>query len=193
MRGYLSFILVLLASSALLSAVLVSGSPSSLDFSKAISAERAYLAQMDAKEAAMEAIRQGAEEGFSDYDETHSTAGCMHCPGLCMAALPPFPSPPNYCDKALCDMCFRESDARAAAETGVQERLSLLRAHDFGDGFDISIGPADAEAMLRPVPEAKNGFALDSVRLRSAMRIDASSESLRISGFSELPEGVVIK
>jgi outer membrane murein-binding lipoprotein Lpp len=193
MRGYLSFILVLLATSALLSAMLIAGSASSTDFSKAISAERAYLAQMDAKEAAMEAMRQGVRAGFSDYDKTHSTDNCRHCPGACMETVAPFPRPPNYCDTGLCGTCFRESEARAAAEAGAQERLSLLRTHRFYDDLGVSIGAADAEVLLRPAPEGKNGFALDSVRLRSAMQVNASSDALSINGYSELPRGMVIR
>jgi len=188
MRGYLSFVLALVACGVLLSCHSLLNSSSSFDLSKAISVERAYGIQMDTKEAAMESIRQGAAAGFVAYDVGHETGNCTHCPGLCLP-----PPAPDYCDAALCERCFIESGARASAEGGALASLDALRGHQSDDAFAISLGKTDLEVFLEPDPLSKNGFSFSHARLRTPLWIEAGSVALGISASSELPAGLVIR
>lgn len=187
MRGYVSFVLVFLASAIALSSysLLSSGFP---DISKAICAERAYGLQMNIKETALESVREGALEGFADYDVSHDVRSCVHCPGAC---LPP-PSP-NHCDPALCMGCFREDEARLSAALGAQARLASLHQHGFDGSFSIILGQPHLDVFLKPDPLSRNGFSVDYAILRSPLKISVRSDSMEISAASELPEGMVIR
>ena len=186
MRGYISFVLVFVAAGILLSSYsLLAPSP---DLSRAVSVERAYGLQMNIKEAALESIRQGAIQGFSDYDEVHYLENCLNCPGACTP-----PPSPNPCDVMLCAKCFREDEARASAIQGAQTQLGKLHDHQFDKAFATSISSPEIEVFLQADPLSNNGFSLSHSRLRSALEIMVESEGLEISAQSELPAGMVIE
>ncbi|MEW6721785.1 MAG: hypothetical protein AB1324_00830 [Candidatus Micrarchaeota archaeon] len=192
MRGYVSFVLVFSSALLLSSLILLYDSSGRADLSKAVTAERAYGIQMNAKEAAIESVRGGAESGFSAYDTVHSLENCTHCTDHGCAPLSD-PPPPNYCSEALCDGCFRESGAREAALSSAQARLSALRGHEFDRDFNVSIGNAELEAFLAPDGTAKNGFALSGVRFRRALQIDVQSGKFGIFAAGKIPQGVTLE
>lgn len=192
MRGYVSFLLVFVSILLFLSLMQLRFASSPPDLSMAVAFERSYCIEMNAKEAAIETLRQGAEAGFAGYDSTHSIEACIHCQDNgCAYPAPPAPPPPNICDAALCLGCFRESEARWAAETGA---ASALRALGVSDGdFDAAFGVASAESFLRHDPAGRNGFALDKVRLREQIPISFGSVRFGLSSRSELPKGLVVR
>ncbi|MEW6748081.1 MAG: hypothetical protein AB1295_00025 [Candidatus Micrarchaeota archaeon] len=187
MRGYVSFVLVFLAASVMLSAYGLQ-SATRPDLSRAVSAERAYGLQMDIKQSATESIRQGALEGFTLYDNAHDVDKCIHCPGACLP-----PPAPNRCDPAICALCFREDEARESAISGAQDRLAALAKHSFDGQFQALITAPSMDVLLRPDPARHNGFSIDYTVLRSPLSVSVRSESLEISAFSELPGGLVIR
>jgi len=117
MRGYLSFLLVLASASLILSLIEASEAPSKISFSRAIAAERAYQAQMNAKEMALEAIRDGGVRYFQEYNLTH---------------------PPGCKDPQL-PCHFRMDEAALAAKTGSYLYAAQLRPDAFSPGMDVRI------------------------------------------------------
>ncbi len=192
MRGYISFLLVFASVLLFLSLMELRLASGSTDLSSAIRLERANGFGMNAKEAAAECIRQGARDGFADYDSAHSLGSCAHCPdNICAYPVPPAPPPPNFCDATLCLGCFRESGARLAAEAGAAAAMRSLSVSD-GD-FEAAFGGAEVESFLRHDPAGRNGFALDSVRLREPLPISFGSVKLRILSSAALPRGLVVR
>lgn len=110
-------------------------SAAQIDLSEAIAAERVYQAQMNAKEALLEAARRGALEAYSEYDLSHSQEACVrYCPEMGVCAVPG--NPP--CDPVLCGaQCFRVSDAEAAAEYGAMAGMRGAAAAEFDPDVDI--------------------------------------------------------
>lgn len=186
MRGYVSFVLVFVAAGILLSSYSMLTPAYSSDLSKAVWVERAYGLQMNIKEAAIESIRQGAQEGFDGYDSSHSLEDCLHCPGACGP-----PPSPNPCDSLLCKKCFREDEARASAILGAQIQLTKLQLHQFDKQFTTLLSPSEIEVFLQADPLSRNGFSLSYSRLRTPLLI--SVEGLELSAQSELPAGMVIR
>lgn len=189
MKGYVSFVLASAAILLGLSLMRLQLSWSGFDLSPAIAIERAYGESMNMKETALEAMRQGALGGFGSYDASHDMEGCSHCPeSFCSYAMPP---PPNFCDAERCGSCFRESDARAAAEKGAEDALGSL---SFPDGdFGHSVGGTDTEAFLRHDISGRNGFSLDYLRLRQPLRLGLAPGRLGLSAEASLPEGLVVR
>lgn len=191
-QGYLSFIVVFASLVLIFSLLEVQAASGSIDLSKAVSVERAYGVQMNAKEAAIESVRHGALYGFTEYDNSHDINLCRHCPdSFCIPSVPPA-APPNYCDPLLCSRCFREPDARMAAEQHAIAGLDLLRNHQFDADFELQLGQPSIEAFTRAEPLSKNGFALGHVRFRSDLAMNASSPKLGLSAYGRLPGGMVI-
>lgn len=194
MRGYLSFVLVFLSTILLLSVVSLLAQARTSDLSKALSFERSYAVQMNAKECIIETARQGAAAGFASYDASHDISLCRHCTDhFCVPPTPANPLPPNRCQESLCAQCFRESEARAASEAGALLALSSLENHRFDDEFNASHGPAVMEAYLAAEPESKNGFGLSMLRFRRELQIGFHSEKFRIDAGSKLPGNMVIR
>ncbi len=192
MRGYVSFMLAFCCVMLLLSLAALRLSASDIDLSSAIALERVEGASLNLKEAAAEAARQGAAAGFAAYDSAHSVGACRHCPdSFCSYAIPPAPPPPGYCDALLCSSCFREGEARAAAESGAAASVASLPAEE-GD-VELRIGQAAFESSLRPDPLGRNGFALDYVRLKETLELHASLPAFGISLDGRLPSGMVIR
>ncbi len=192
MRGYISFVLAFCCVLLLISLAALRRSASDIDLSPAIALERLEGSSLNMKEAAVEAAREGAASGFASYDLTHSVEGCRHCPDSpCAYPIPPAPPPPNYCDPLLCASCFREAEARAAAESGAAESVASLpsAAGDVG----LRIGPARFESSLSGDPLGRNGFALGHVRLAEALELDASIPAYGLSLDASLPTGMVIR
>ncbi len=190
MRGYLSFILVLVSLQLVFSLLEVKSASESTDLSKAISVERTYSVQMNVKECILEAARQGASEGFAAYDASHDIRLCRHCPDSYCS---PVPAAPNRCDPLLCEQCFREGEARAEAERQALSMIDLLRTHQFDSDFLITIGGAELEAFTKADVTAKNSYALDYLRLRGDLSIRLESEKLGLSAVAKIPRGVVIE
>jgi hypothetical protein len=188
LRGYLTFIVVLAALALVLAMLEMNLAAGDMDFSKAVAVERAYGLQMNAKEAVLEAARQGANEGFGAYDGTHSLAACRACMDHgCMAMMPP------SCDVAACRACFRENEARQAAEAGAAAAVAGLAKHRFDKDFQVSIGGFACVARLRAEPAARNLFALDSISLGKRLAIGVRSDKFGVSAGAALPEGMVIE
>ena len=180
MRAYLSFVLVLLSLTlvfSLLELNLHSHSP------KALLVERSYSLSMNVKENILESLRQGAEEGFVDYNEKHELEKCIHCP-ICH---------PDVCDPVRCMECFREHEAREQARLCALSRLDGLRGHVFDPDFDISIGDAEIDVFTYAQPLAKNGFGLHSVRIKKDITIRLGSEKFGMTGEARVPGGVSIE
>jgi len=190
MRGYLSFILVLVSLQLILSLLEVKEASDSADLSKALSVERAYSLHMNVKECIMESARQGAQEGFTAYDNSHDIKLCRHCPD---AYCSPIPSASNHCDSLLCSQCFREEEARAEAEQYALSRIDLLRSHQFDFDFKVTILDVRIEVFTKADGMAKNGYALDYLRFREDLGIRLGSEKLDLSADAEIPRGVVVE
>ena len=109
MRGYFSFILVF-ASVLLLLNLFHSFSDLNDNYSKEIAIEKAYQLQLNAKEAIMEAARQGARQGLIEYTLLHAIEG----------------------DYSL-------EDARDAARKKAFERISTLHGWEFEPEFEVKI------------------------------------------------------
>lgn len=194
MQGFVSFILVFVSVPLLLSALSISQAAGHSDLSKAVAVERAYGLHMNAKEAVLEAVRQGSGSGFAAYDSSHDILLCRHCPDhYCVSPSPLNPAPPNACDSDKCGRCFREAEARAAAELGALTSMSSLRPHIFDGDFSVGVGTARTEAFLRAEPLAKNSISLDFVRFRDALPISVDSERLEVRGKWEIPQGTVVR
>ena len=122
MKGYLSFILVFVSAFLILNLVQASEQASKVSFSKAIAAERTYQYGMNGKEAAVEAIRQGALSSFNDYDKNYIYAEC----GL----------PPAYVNN---QKCFRPDEAKLWTKAGAYLSLVQLSNTKFSDDVDVKI------------------------------------------------------
>lgn len=119
MKGYLSFLLALASVFLILSFIEAAEQSGKISFSKAIAAERAYQAQMNAKEAVLEAVHDGAAEGFRTYNSTHSVAACA--------------------DPAAGDLCFKADDARLAAKLGAYAYIAKLGEVRIDPDMDVRI------------------------------------------------------
>jgi len=177
----------------LTSLILVVQESASLDLSKAVQIERTYGLQMNVKESIIESARQGALEGFSGYDASHDVSLCRHCPdNLCIPPNPLDPIPPNICDPARCEKCFREKEARKESEDGAIARLNNLKSHEFDPDFFVSIRDAEVESFLKSDPLSKNGFALDFFRFKNQCAFSVNSEKFSIESYATIPKGLVI-
>ncbi|MBU0532973.1 hypothetical protein KKB44_05770 [Candidatus Micrarchaeota archaeon] len=185
MRGYLSFVLVLIC---LLVIFYLLELQITFDFSKAIAVQRTYSVQMNVKESIFESVKQGASEGFHDYDLSHSTELCKHCPDhFCIPS-----SPTNHCDPILCAKCFREDEARNSAVNGALSKLQLISTHIFDPDFDVSISTFNLSVYLKPDSLSQNGFSLDYTQFRKEILIGLSSEKFDISAEARIPKGCVL-
>lgn len=190
MRGYLSFLLVLLGSLALAEMLAVYGAASTFDLSRPVAIERAYGLEMNAKETVIESVRAGAAAGFSEYDLAHDVRECIHCPdNACVPPNPADPLPPNYCDGERCSGCFRESEARAAALSGAEEMLRRLDAHDYDPDFRIGFGKVRMSAFLLPDPASRNGLRLSSLRFMDEFPLNISSDKFGLRREAGIPGG----
>jgi hypothetical protein len=144
--------------------------------------ERAYLVSMNAKETALESIRQGAIKGFDSYYSSHYLEMCIHCP----------PCHPKLCNPLKCQSCFRESEAMDSAKQSALLQFNLLEKHDFDSDFTVSIGSASIQAFSRAEPLSRNGFALDSVRINNDIEIGVSSDKFATDGKSRIPGGLIV-
>lgn len=178
MRAYLSFVLVLFSLMLLFSIMQFNEYAGKRNLVE----ERAYLVSMNAKETALESMRQGALDGFGQYDSTHRIENCVYCP----------PCHPDLCDMAKCQSCFREREAMESARSSALLKLNLLRAHEFDNDFSISIGSADISAFSRAEPISANGFALDSIRINQDIVIGISSVKFAVYGSARIPGGMII-
>jgi len=118
MRGYLSFILAF-ASVFLILSFIEASEAGRISFSKAIAAERTYQAQMNAKEAIIESIHDGAAEGFRIYNATHYVEACA--------------------DPATEESCFKADDARMATKLGAYLYLAKLGSVSFDPDMEVRI------------------------------------------------------
>ena len=186
MRGYLSFVLVFLSLALLLSLLTLSQAADSTDLSKAIAISRAYGVLMNMKENVLEAVRLGGENGFASYDDSHFIESCLHCPDhFC----DPLPATANSCDAGLCATCFREGEAREAAEKGALANVEMLDGCGFDDGFNSTVGDAEFEVFLKAANGTKNGYGLDYGRFRKEVVVRASSAALGVSADGGIPAG----
>jgi len=193
MRGYVYFTVAFASCALLITLLHLFAASQAQDDSLAISIERAYCTGMDARAAVIESARQGASEGFSLYDETHSASDCRHCEDhFCEPPLPGVPPGANACEKTLCLMCFRESGARRAAEAAGESAIAKLRPHVFDSDFTVSINGGPLSARLAPDPLSANGFRLAAIAIPSDIRIIVSSSRFGIASDPAIPGGTVI-
>ena len=193
MRGYFSFIVAFACCILLVSLLGLQAAACRRDDSLAIATERAYSAMMDAKAAMLESCRQGALLGFGAYDAVHDAASCAHCDDhFCIPPAPGEPPLASTCDAALCSICFRESGARDAAESGALSSALSLQAHRFDPDFQIALGLPSVSARLAAEPLSKNGFRLASVSFTQDVPISIVSESYGVEGAGAIPAGTVV-
>ena len=124
MRGYLNFFLVFVSVFFILSIIQASAYANNISFSKAISAERNYQAQMNFKEIALESIRLGAVESYTFYNITHDINKCD----------------PNYVGGGggpHHPECFRIEEARIFSQAGAFTNLALLDTNIFDSESDL--------------------------------------------------------
>ena len=138
---------------------------------------------MNVKENIVESLRQGAAEGFRDYDDSHDVKLCRHCP-VCS---------PKTCNPELCRQCFREHEARGQAKGYALSRMEQLRQHLFDPDFQVSLSDADIEIITQADPLGKNGYALHSVRIKNDILISVGSEKFNTKGTAKVPGGMVIE
>jgi len=188
MRGYLSFVLAFLSLALLLSLLSLSQAADSTDLSRAIAVSRAYGVLMNIKESLLEAVRLGGGEGFASYDGSHSIESCLACPDHFCG----LPAAPNGCDAGLCAMCFREGEAREAAETEAIAKAGMLGGCGFDGGFNTTIGDAEFEVFLKAANGTKNGYALDYGRFRRRVAVRASSGALDVAAEGAIPAGTAV-
>jgi len=139
MRGFISFLLVLafvFFITVFVSSFYIS---SSISLSKAMVVERAYQLQMNIKENILEAIRQGAEEGYGIYSATHSKVACIK-------------KLPN---------CFKDNEAMEAAKSGAMLKLLQLSSITFDSEFEVYLWcgtpPSEAQAHAEAIGLVLNG------------------------------------
>ena len=178
MRGYLSFVLVLLSLLLVFSLLELNFQEES---QKAVIVERSYSVSMNVKECILETLRQGARKGFSDYDQSHDITLCKHCP----------PCAPQSCNMALCNQCFREQEARDQAESYALSNLDALRYHTFDSDFEVSVKDAEITVFLE-ARSAKNGLGFSMLRIDEDMVIDIKSEKFGTEGNAKVPRGMIV-
>ncbi|HIE56406.1 MAG TPA: hypothetical protein EYP90_14745 [Chromatiaceae bacterium] len=169
MKGYLSFVLVFASVILILGFVQADLSAGTVDLSRAISAERAYQAQMNVKEVLLEAAAQGGLRGYGAYADGRSELACVqYCPDFGECLHPKTPP----CDMVKCaDKCFRISDAQSEAEKGAMLKMREVSAAEFDSGADIVIwcGP-------KPPDAAQTNLAERMRSVRTALACDGCSQ-----------------
>lgn len=148
MRGYFTFLIVFAAFALLLSLTQLNLNSKSHNLSGAITTEKFYRVQMNAKEVVIESARQGAQKGFDAYAATHSLAACSN--------------PETQAQ------CFRENEARASANAGALANMELLVAgSDFDDEITVVLVPGTypVETSLKLSSTHHSGYELDTVTI----------------------------
>jgi hypothetical protein len=194
MKGYLSFVLASVSLALILSllSLLAASKPGSL--ADAISVERTYGVQMNAKECIIGTVRQWGQKGFGEYALHHSVESCRFCPDhFCTPWSPPAPSPGNPCIPQLCSACFRESEARAFSENAVSIGLGSIPQDAFDPEYLVVLSHGPPEAFLSPDPAKPGGFHLDSIRFRQDILVHAESLKLGAESDASLPSGMVVR
>ena len=183
MRAYISFILIFASLLVLFSVFGLT--LYQIDKSRAITELRIYSFSMNMKELSLELLRQGAMEGFREYDESHDISLCKHCAdNACMP-----PPALNYCDPSLCDRCFRESDARTSAEQKALQNTGFLKPNQ---DFDISFSEIRISTFTAADPAMKNMFRLSNLRIEDDIFLEISSDKFDVYGKSKIPRGVIV-
>jgi len=123
MKGYLSFLLVFASAFLILTILQSYYAPNEVSFQKAIAAERVYQVEMNSKEAALEAVREGGREGFSIYNQSHFSFICND---------PDLGGP-------LDPLCFRIDEAKIWVKAGAYLYLVKLGQSVSGQSMDVGI------------------------------------------------------
>jgi len=147
-RGYFTFLIVFAAFALLLSLAQLNLNSKSHNLSGAIITEKFYRVQMNVKEVIIESARQGAQKGFDDYASTHTLAACSN--------------PETQAQ------CFRENEARAAANAGALANMELLVADSNFDNEMIVVllpGTYPVETSLKLSAAHHSGYELDTVTI----------------------------
>ena len=176
MKGYVTFLLVLVSLSFIIIIIGASQKPYDISFSKAIAAERAYGVAMNSKEVAAEAMRQGGVEAFGIYELTHTAAECY---------VPP------YFEANL--FCYREEEVPIVVKAGAFIRLATLDKSAFDPDMEIEFycTPLVTDDMLRK--EATNmraGGTLDPVAFFTYDNSTTNASELALS-YVTLPQNNV--
>ena len=188
MKGYFSFILVFVISLLLISAIELYQTKYSFSLSKAIISERSYEIGSNYEHAIKATILSGAKKGFDTYDATHSISMCNHCPDYFCN---PTPSSTNYCDAALCSLCFRDSDAVLESKRQVVSSLSLLSSIENSSDFSLSFNIPDFDVFLVGDSLSKNGVSFSSIRTAGQISLLVNSSKFQIYAKKTIPSGLV--
>lgn len=189
MKGYFSFILVFLLSLLLLSSIELYQSKNSFSLSKAIISERTYSVGTNVHHSIYRSLIDGANNGFDSYDSTHSLALCNHCPDYyCNPTI----SSPNYCDATLCNLCFRDQEAKERSNEGALESLSQLRQIPFDNDFNVSFNQPQLEVFLKPENNSRNGVKISYIRTVSPIFLNISSSKFSINASKNVDSGWLI-
>ena len=103
---------------------------------------------MNVKEVIIESARQGAQKGFDAYAATHSLAACSN--------------PETQ------TQCFRENEARAAANSAALANMELLVAGSkFDDEITVVLAPGTypVETSLKLSAAHHSGYELDTITI----------------------------
>lgn len=146
MRGYLTFLLVLVSVIFILIIIQASQLPYQVSFSKAIAAERTYQVQMNSKEVILETIRLGAWDGYYAYTLFHHESVC-ETEG---------PEHPN---------CFRIPEARLWTQLGIYARLATLDTSMFDEEIEIEVfcRRSITDEQARDIAKSKRKGATNSL------------------------------
>ena len=186
MKGYVSFLLAASSLFLILSLIQLLFVSKSIDNSPALLMSSTYSIHMNLKESIIESIRQGAVEGFSEYDASHDVTLCIHCPDhFCSIE----PLSPNVCDPLRCSKCFREEESLVSSELKSIEYLNRLKTANLG--FDFSFTNPDFRAYGKTDLTSKNHFSLSYLTINQPVPINLiyfENESSSI-----IPKGLVIE
>ena len=139
------------------------------NLSGAIVTEKFYRTQMNVKEVIIESARQGAQEGFDVYAATHTLAACSN--------------PQTQ------SQCFRENEARTAANAGALANIELiLAASDFDEMDPVIVVPGTypVETSLKLTAEHSSGYELDTVTISKSSDMMFTLTSSRDSSLSTI-------
>ncbi len=167
MRGYFTFLVVFAACLLLISLAQFNTSAKTSDLGSAIWVERYYQVQINAKEAVVEAARQGAREGFFQYSEELAACAVRDCTPKCgalaVAAAPCFAGcVPAEIAGSYSDDCLQRKINSVAAE-----KINLLDGAVFDPEIKVSIALSAADTDTCTPCKSDKGPVSDGVVMMS--------------------------
>ena len=147
MRGYFTFLIVFAAFLLLISLAQFNTSAKTSNLGPAIWVERYYQVQMNAKEAVVEASREGVRDGLTSYTAKFIGCAAVECAAKCSACI-------TVAGCALCGECIEDKIADLSKSVPcIQreinaksiEKIRSLNNADFDSEIDVCIYFEDYE------------------------------------------------